>query len=718
MTAEKIDSITLPEKIDGQYWIEGKISIEGENESWMIKSNKEIKIVEYDKEQEIEMASIALEPMRVYYLKQTQNNEKLILFTEPVTSDRQEFQKKSIEKNVQIAIGRGKTNNIVLNNQFVSAKHALLSFENEKWTIEDTNSTNGTYVNERRIEKKNLNIGDVIYIMGFKIIIGKNFIAYNNPDGQVEINANELTNFTMPVYRIAEDEVEEVPETYFYRSPRFKRDVETFALTIYSPPKNQIGEEIPMIYVLGPSITMGMASLSTAAFSISNAVATGNISTAMPSLITSGSMLLGTLLWPMLSKRFDRKRRRQKEKKRQEKYKAYLHQVEDQIREETGKQKEILQENNVSLEECIERIEKVERNLWERSIGQNDFLKLRVGNGDMALDANIQYQGRKFDLEEDNLEEELYRIGEEPKVIQNVPITISLQDDYLAGVIGNRQDEIELAKALILQISALYSYDEVKMVFLYDEAESKEFEFVKWLPHVWSNERTIRYVATNQNEVKEISAVLEREIEKRKEIPQEKIQEVVPYYMIFAMSRDLSIRADMIKQIRACKHNIGMSIIHFFDELKNIPKECTTVVELAEENSKIYDKHDLTGKFVAFKPDKLVVQDMNQLSVKLANVKLDLLDGSYKLPKLITFLELFGVGKVEHLNALARWKENDPTKTLETPIGINTLGDTFKLDLHENFHGPHGLIAGMTGSRKIRIYYDLYFIPSCQLPSQ
>ena len=61
---------------------------------------------------------------------------------------------------------------------------------------------------------------------------------------------------------------------------------------------------------------------------------------------------------------------------------------------------------------------------------------------------------------------------------------------------------------------------------------------------------------------------------------------------------------------------------------------------------------------------------------------------------------MFRAGKVEHLNALSRWKENDPTVTLETEIGVDASGNPFKLDLHEKFHGPHGLVAGMTGSGK------------------
>ena len=45
-------------------------------------------------------------------------------------------------------------------------------------------------------------------------------------------------------------------------------------------------------------------------------------------------------------------------------------------------------------------------------------------------------------------------------------------------------------------------------------------------------------------------------------------------------------------------------------------------------------------------------------------------------------------------------ENNDPTKSLQAPVGVDKNGELFKLDLHEKFHGPHGLIAGMTGSGK------------------
>ena len=83
----------------------------------------------------------------------------------------------------------------------------------------------------------------------------------------------------------------------------------------------------------------------------------------------------------------------------------------------------------------------------------------------------------------------------------------------------------------------------------------------------------------------------------------------------------------------------------------------------------------------------------------------------YTLPDMLDFLSMFNVGKIEHLNPFERWKNNDPTLSLQAPVGVNTTGDLFMLDLHEKFQGPHGLVAGMTGSGKSEfiITYILMF---------
>lgn len=71
-----------------------------------------------------------------------------------------------------------------------------------------------------------------------------------------------------------------------------------------------------------------------------------------------------------------------------------------------------------------------------------------------------------------------------------------------------------------------------------------------------------------------------------------------------------------------------------------------------------------------------------------------------QIPKTLSFLEMYNVGNVKQLNTPFRWQENDPTISLNAPVGIDQDGEILKLDIHEKSHGPHGLIAGMTGSGK------------------
>ena len=61
---------------------------------------------------------------------------------------------------------------------------------------------------------------------------------------------------------------------------------------------------------------------------------------------------------------------------------------------------------------------------------------------------------------------------------------------------------------------------------------------------------------------------------------------------------------------------------------------------------------------------------------------------------------MYQVVNIEQLNLEDRWKKSNPILTLQAPIGIGKNGEVITLDLHEKSHGPHGLVAGTTGSGK------------------
>lgn len=714
LKGDEIYTSVLPEKKRGQYWItevnndgaeERVIGVEGFEDQWRLKSNRNAAILENG----TIVKEVILEPRKIYSIKITRTNEEAFLLTESNTNDRKVFKKLLLPTAGKITIGRNQGCDIQYSSPFTSSFHAEITISGDRLFVHDHNSSNGTFVNSRRITSHELQPGDVINILGLKIIIGKNYISINNPNNQVTFNPGVFSEYKNQEAFPLDDENDDIEEdnknpNVFFRSPRFKRDIKPKELKIDPPPSLGNQEQTPLMLMLGPSITMGMAALFTGIISFQNALNNGNIMSAMPMLVMSLSMLIGMILWPILTRRYEGKKNKEHENLRQEKYRAYLEEIRKEIAMEKEYQFTILHENHVTLDDCMERIKGRKRNLWERTHLQNDFLKLRLGLGTLPLALDLKYPENKFSLEEDILKDELNQLVNIPRILENVPISLSLTEDWISGVIGNRESVMKLVKSFIIQLTALHSYDEVKLVFLYNDKESPVWDFVKWLPHVWDNQKLIRFIATNPNEVKELSSYLEKELAAREPINNaEELKGITPYYLIFAMDKELAAKAEIINMVLKHKQNYGFSLIHLYDELNLLPKECSIVVQHDGSDAKIYYKDDISGNYVSFQADEYGNINELELAKCLANTPLDSAISKYTLPNMLTFLDLFEVGKIEHLNALTRWKENDPTRTLQTAIGVDTSGEKFYLDLHEKFHGPHGLVAGMTGSGKSEV---------------
>ena len=703
--------ITLPAKEKGQFWLTDKaetghtrnlIRVEAEDGKWVLKSNKTAWITDGNGAC-VEKA--VLSPMSFYSLEIADLDERVFVFAEPIAPDRQRLNKILVTGACELSIGRAASHSISYDNSFVSESdgrgHARLRYENGVWSVADQSSTNGTYVNGEAVTTRQLAFGDIVYIMGLRIVVGKSFFAINNPEGKVKLQSNVLKAYK-PQIPQATTEDEDVPApSFFYRSPRFKREFEKAEITIDAPPALQKIEQVPLALMLGPSLTMGLTSLTTGILTVSNIMTSGGeLKQALPTLFMSISMLLGTILWPILTKRHEKKKKAAVEKERQEKYLAYLDSVRDDIRRKCKEQSEILAENIVTLDECISYISEKQRTLWERILGQNNFLRLRLGRGVMPLNAAIKYPEKKFTLESDSLMDALFSLGKEPKLLEGVPISVSLVDNYISGIVGPRSAVLGLIRSLLVQVAALHSYDELKIVFLVDSDELAEWEFAKWFPHSWDNEKSVRYLATNTEEVKELSVLLEKNILSVRDESAHDNTLHSPYYLIVSANRELALKCDSLNRLMDYKTNCGFSIVTLYDEIQNIPKETHSVIDLNGNEARIYDKDDLSGKAQTFLAETATLAIANRMAQNLANIALDISEQRFALPGMLTFLEMFGVSKVEHLNPLTRWKENNPSLSLQTPVGVDVFGEPFVLDLHEKFHGPHGLVAGTTGSGK------------------
>ena len=72
--------------------------------------------------------------------------------------------KRVLLRQAVFTIGRTPGSDLVIDNLAVSAPHARICFETDRFVLEDLNSLNGTFVNRQRIHKSDLKDGDEIQI--------------------------------------------------------------------------------------------------------------------------------------------------------------------------------------------------------------------------------------------------------------------------------------------------------------------------------------------------------------------------------------------------------------------------------------------------------------------------------------------------------------------------------------------------------------------------
>ena len=715
----KITNFFLPSVVSGNYWItdtdslgnkRNLINVEEFNGEWKIKSDFETKIM--SGEQEIESA--ILKDHSIYFLKISTDNEYVILYCSP--SNEKNNLELRVNGNCEIVIGSDTKSNICYNHPLVGKSQSRLIYNNKKWFIQNLNNTYGTYVNYEAISAQELEYGDIVFIMGLKIIVIKDIIIINNLGNNLRINNTMFTNVTPVIQKQTEQDnpdeegIEFFKEDdYFYRAPRFKTRIEDVNIVIDPPPAEQEEDKSPLLLTVGPMLTMGMMSVMMGYTSFRGIMdGSADIGQSMPTLITSMAMLTGMLLWPILQKRYQKKQVKKREQERQTKYHKYLEEKKEKIQSEIKIQKQILIDNYLPLQQTKEIVYQKKRNLWEREIEQEDFLDLRLGIGTTELRGVINYPEEHFSLKDDELLKEVYEIGRASRIIDSVPISLNFVTKNLIAIIGNSANKKQFIDGLILQMMTYHSYEDLKIVTITNKQNESSWNYLKIAPHSWSDNKQFRYFATNLDEAKEISLELEKVLQQRKfkdngdkiEINTDDYKKYKPYYVVitddYKSIRDLEI----IKDIENMPINFGFSLIVISPRLVNIPNECNTFISVGDKKSGVFENELVSNKQKEFEADIDPTLNMYECSKILANIPIDIAKESRSLPQSVSFLEMYDVGNVEQLNILNKWKSNDPTKSLQAPVGLDQSRELFKLDLHEKAHGPHGLIAGMTGSGK------------------
>lgn len=580
-----------------------------------------------------------------------------------------------MDKSQTIRIGRHTECDICCRNNLVSRLHATIRWGRAGWVIHDEGSTNGTYVNGRQVVESLLRVGDTVFIVGLRLILGVDYIAINSGNGRASVNdavLRVIDGAKVIRYALGEASVNHA----FQRYPRRRELLAPNAISVESPPPS-MSSQMPLLLRVGNPLLSG-----------GRAAVTGNVFGAITSM-----------LMPLATQGFTEKDRHAYEKKRKEKYREYLAAKREEILKEIQAERTKLAEMYPPVAELLQLASPDSERLWDRKNRDDDFLSVRIGAGNIPLAAEISFPTEHFQLEQDELEDEMSALEQEPRTLNDAPVMLSLKKNFVCGVCGNPGRARRLMRSLIIQLAITHSYDDVKLVLLMEESTDKEFlQLAMYLRHFWDNERTIRYIACTPEDAQQLSRALTAEFEKyhSESAKIESILKSNPCYVILAKSKELFDRMEFVKDICAMDGFFGFSVITFFD---SPPKECRCLIQMGEENT-LTNIADPTIKDQIFRTDQCEPEQYTAPLHELMKIHLNLGGDQYVLPKMISFLELYGAETVEHLNPLKRWAENNPVKSLAAPIGVGTDGKTFTLDLHEKRQGPHGLIAGGTGSGK------------------
>ena len=675
-----ISELWLPATVEGKYTFplaDESISIIAENSMWkacitnggyfaMSDQTGTLTTDPYARQTEIFLQSNSLNVAHI-------GNKVFSLYLEDDCDSGRVFQPYYIGRNMDIFIGREPVCDIQYINRFVSREHAVLHHDGTRLTITDKNSKNGVYVNGRRIQSAELVLGDVVHILGLCIIVGAGYIQMNNAT-KCKIMSHRvipLESGNQLAYLNATGTVHD----FYDRKPRKKYKLDEKVIEISSPPPPLPKTKIPLALRLGNNAIMG-----------GQAIMTGNYIGAVSSL-----------LLPAMTQGLTEKDRLEYEAKRTERYREYLQCKAVEIAQQIQFEENFFNEIFPNFYQTLGFVENRSR-LWERRKMDDDFLTVRLGTGTIPMVAEKKYNPRHFELEPDFLEQEMYALAEMPSMLNNVPITVSLQDDWILGLVGPQANTLQMVIQLIGYIAVTHAYDDVKMVLLVPEALKKEFNFTKYLPHFWSNDRAVRFVASNSADVQVITKHF-RDIETKN-----KDKSVIvnapskePACIVFALDKNLFEQSEIFKELLQEPKYKGFSFVPAFE---NVPKECMKLVDLRSQNLLI-DLNDPFSTDIALSIDYVDPAYFQRCMTNLSRISLLMeSESSFSLPSMVTFLEMYGVGKVEHLNPLSRWESNNPVKSLAVPIGVGTDGNLFTLDLHEKHQGPHGLVAGMTGSGK------------------
>ncbi|MGE5405944.1 MAG: type VII secretion protein EssC, partial [Candidatus Saccharibacteria bacterium] len=491
----------------------------------------------------------------------------------------------------------------------------------------------------------------------------------------------------------------------FQRAPRLNAQFEKREVEIVTPPSPPTFPGTSMITtilpLIGTVLGFGFMYYYYATMSINGA------GSAWLFLGGSAAMMLTSYLASFITYSQQKRRYIRDKYRRLDRYRAYLAEVKEELSALDRQQRELMLQVDDSPLSCLSKAANLDASLWERSPKDDDYLCVRLGLGERFSEVSIKEPRIDSIIDPDPLILEAQAVSKSYRFVSDAPVCLNLREKGAIGLVGERQSVLNMARNLAVQLAAHHSPDEVKMIAAFPEIEKNLWTWMRWLPHVWNDNRHRRFLAYKKSDAhelfKEFNDILNKRSLRRVLEGTDKVRELPDF--IFFLDGDLVEKEAILTRLLSDGSGIGAYTFILAEKREQLPKECQAIIETNYGLGRILAT-DLLAP-ISFKPDETSIYLADEFARTMAPVRLHQVFSPTEIPGSISLFELLDITNPKDLDINQIWNSTEVYNSLAVPIGLRGGGEPLMLNIHESEHGPHGLIAGATGAGKSELLQTL-----------
>lgn len=539
------------------------------------------------------------------------------------------------------------------------------------------------YLNQRRLNKDNFKLlkGDCIFISDTVISFYPKYIRIEMTD--------EAFNSKLLQYIHSKIPFEKFPE--YKRSPRIVKRVPSNTIELKSPPEVMAADKNDLWMTVAPPL-----------ISLVITVAVGLFMGRGIYLIMSAMMTVSTLIVSVFRYIKSKKERTETNKKNKVLYENYLLNKRKEIYESYKKELETYDYNYPKTSKLAELVRNFDSRIYECLATDQDFLTISLGKEYASTSFRISLADKGISAKENPLYEEAKELKGEYSMLQR-EVILDLKKSNL-GLVGTKALIHEQLKAYICRIATFHSYRDLQIVVFYDDKYRMSFDWIKWLPHCRISNLNVYGMVHSEKTRDQIVNSLNQILKERAQRIEESKKEsrFLPHFVFIIDEPKYIMDHSIMEYLSLGGDKLGFSIIYTSHLRANLPDFIDTVLVL--ENSKegvlLLKEREFFNKTIYTHNNEHVNMEFFARNLSALN---HVLGTTSYIPQSVTFFELYKILLPEDLDIKKRWSTHYSDKSLAVPLGLRAIDDIVYLDLHEKAHGPHGLIAGTTGSGKSEI---------------